>query len=85
MEDGPRTLRIEIAPRTLLFIVLIVAGGYLTLRLSNVVLVVIVSLVLVGTFDLFVGLLVRCGWGRGRAQAQNIQKVEIVQEAVIQL
>ena len=86
MDEGPpRTLRIEIAPRTLLLTLLIVAGAYLALELSNVVLVIVVALVLVGTFDPLVGLLERHGWGRGRALAFIFLIVAVVLAAVILL
>jgi putative heme transporter len=85
VDDGPRTLRIEIAPRTLLLIVAMVAGAFLALRLSNVVLVIVVALVLVGTLDPLVGLLERRGWGRGRALALIFLLVAIVLAAVILL
>lgn len=85
MDEGPRTLRIEIAPRTLLLVVAIVAGAFLALRLSNVVLVIVVALVLVGTFDPLVGVLERRGWGRGRALALIFLVVAILLAAVILL
>ncbi|HSN25274.1 MAG TPA: AI-2E family transporter [Kofleriaceae bacterium] len=69
MSDETRSLRIEIAPRTLLWIVLVAAGCWLFWHLTNVVLVVVVALVLVGTFDPLVGWLEVRGWGRGRALA----------------
>jgi predicted PurR-regulated permease PerM len=85
VEDGPRTLRIEIAPRTLLLILLLVTAAYLTIRLSNVVLVVVVALVLVGTLDPLVGWLERRGWGRGRALAMIFLLVAFAVAAVILL
>jgi len=68
-DNDHRNLRIEIAPRTLLWIVLLVAGAWLFVHLSNVVLVLVVALVLVGTLDPLVAWLERRGWGRGRALA----------------
>src|SRR4051812_37367188 len=65
--DRRSTLRIEIAPRTLLYVVLSVVGIWLMARLWTVALVVIVGLVLVGTFDPVVGWLQRKGFRRGRA------------------
>jgi len=85
VDEGPRTLRIEIAPRTLLLVLLLAASAYLLLHLMNVVLVVVVALVLVGTFDPLVGLLERRGWGRGRALALIFLVVAIVLAAVILL
>jgi predicted PurR-regulated permease PerM len=81
--DGERTLRIEIAPRTLLLIVLLVAGAWLFIHLSNVVLVLVVALVLVGTFDPLVGWLERRGWARGRALALIFFGVAVIATAVI--
>ena len=84
MADGDhRTLRIEIAPRTLLLIVLLVAGAWLFVELSNVVLVLVVALVLVGTFDPLVGWLERRGWGRGRALALIFFLIAVLVAAVI--
>jgi predicted PurR-regulated permease PerM len=83
VSDESRNLRIEIAPRTLLWIVLIVAGCWLFLHLTNVVLVVVVALVLVGTFDPLVGWLEVRGWGRGRALALIFLLAAVVLSAVI--
>jgi predicted PurR-regulated permease PerM len=82
-EQPPRSLRIEIAPRTLLWIVLIAAGCWLFWHLTNVVLVIVVALVLVGTFDPLVGWLELRGWGRGRALALIFLLAAVVVAAVI--
>lgn len=82
-DDDHRALRIEIAPRTLLLIVLLVAGAWLFIQLSNVVLVLVVALVLVGTLDPLVAWLERRGWGRGRALALIFFVMAIVVGAVI--
>ena len=82
-DEQPRTLRIEIAPRTLLWIVLIAAGAYLFWHLTNVVLVIVVALVLVGTFDPLVGWLELRGWGRGRALALIFLFAAVALAAVI--
>src|SRR6202008_1252763 len=76
---------IEIAPRTLLWIVLIAAGCWLFWQLTNVVLVIVVALVLVGTFDPLVGWLEPRGWGRGRALALIFLALAVVVAAVIVL
>ncbi|HEY1548011.1 MAG TPA: AI-2E family transporter [Kofleriaceae bacterium] len=68
-DDGHRRTRIEVAPRTLLLILLLVGAVWLSVRLWNVLLVMIVALVLVGTFDPLVAWLERRGLGRGRALA----------------
>lgn len=83
MADGEPTLRIEIAPRTLFFIVLLVAAAWLFIHLANVVLVLVVALVLVGTFDPLVAWLERHGWGRGRALALIFFVIAVVIAAVI--
>ena len=64
-----RTLRIEIAPRTILFVLLALAGVWMIEQLWNVVLVLTVALVLVGTFDPLVAGLERRGLRRGWALA----------------
>jgi predicted PurR-regulated permease PerM len=69
VSDEPRTLRIEVAPRTLLLVLLLVAAAYLFMRLTNIVLVVVVALVLVGTLDPLVEWLELRGFRRGRALA----------------
>ena len=65
----PRVLRIEIAPRTLMWVLVGIAAVWLAVQLSNVALVLTVALVLVGTFDPLVAWLVRRGLRRGRALA----------------
>ncbi len=64
-----RTLRIEIAPRTLVWILLGVACVWLAIELWAVVVVLLVALVLVGTFDPLVAWMERHGLKRGRALA----------------
>ncbi|MEO6777569.1 MAG: AI-2E family transporter [Kofleriaceae bacterium] len=68
-DEAPRALRIELSPRTLIYILLIIAGVWLAVRLWTVFVVLLVALVLVGTFDPLVGWLERRGLGRGRALA----------------
>jgi predicted PurR-regulated permease PerM len=67
--DAPRALRIELSPRTLILILLMVAGVWLAIQLWTVFVVLLVALVLVGTFDPLVGWFERHGLGRGRALA----------------
>ncbi|HEX4454585.1 MAG TPA: AI-2E family transporter [Kofleriaceae bacterium] len=69
MSEEPRTTRIEVAPRTLLLVLLLGGAVWMSVRLWNVLLVMIVALVLVGTFDPLVAWLERRGLGRGRALA----------------
>jgi predicted PurR-regulated permease PerM len=59
--ESRRTLRIEIAPRTLLWIAVAVAALWLALQLWTVIVVLVVALVLVGTFDPLVAWLERRG------------------------
>jgi putative heme transporter len=67
--EAPRALRIELSPRTLIWILLLVAGVWLAIQLWTVFVVLLVALVLVGTFDPLVGWFERRGLGRGRALA----------------
>jgi putative heme transporter len=60
-------VRIEIAPRTIFLLLGVVAGVWLLDQLSTVLSVLIVALVLVGTFDPLVGWIERRGVRRGRA------------------
>jgi len=69
VSEDSRTLRIEIAPRTLLYIALAVAIVWIAVQLWTVIVVMIVALVLVGTFDPLVAWLERRGLRRGRALA----------------
>jgi predicted PurR-regulated permease PerM len=64
-----RTLRIELAPRTLLWVLVGIAAVWLAMELWTVIVVMLVALVLVGTFDPFVAWLERRGLKRGRALA----------------
>jgi predicted PurR-regulated permease PerM len=61
--------RVEISPRTLVYALLIIAGVYLAYLLEDVLIVITVALVLVGTLDPLVGWFERHGFGRGRALA----------------
>jgi predicted PurR-regulated permease PerM len=60
-------LRIEIAPKTIVAIAGLVAGVWLAGQLRTVFSVLLIALVLVGTFDPLVGWLERHGLRRGRA------------------
>lgn len=83
MSDEPRTLRIEIAPRTLLLMLLLVAAAYLFTHLTNVVLVLVVALVLVGTLDPLVVWLENRGLKRGRALALIFLWIALALGAII--
>ena len=61
------SLRIEIAPRTILFVLLAIAAVWLAFELATVLTVLIVALVLVGTLDPLVAWFERRGIRRGRA------------------
>ena len=60
-------LRIEIAPRTILYVALAFAAAWIIRELWTVWVILIVALVLVGTFDPLVGWFERRGIRRGRA------------------
>jgi predicted PurR-regulated permease PerM len=60
-------IRIEIAPRTILYALLAVAAVWLAIELWTVLVVMLVALVLVGTFDPLVAWFETHGWKRGRA------------------
>jgi predicted PurR-regulated permease PerM len=66
--SAPSTrVRIEISPRTIFWLLGVVAGIWLLSKLTTVLSVLTVALVLVGTFDPVVGWLERRGVRRGRA------------------
>ncbi len=60
-------LRIEISPRTILYLVIAVSAVWIAFKLSNVLIVLTVALVLVGTLDPLVARLENRGIRRGRA------------------
>ncbi|HUS31537.1 MAG TPA: AI-2E family transporter [Kofleriaceae bacterium] len=66
-EPLERRLRIEIAPKTIALVFAIVAGLWLVAQLAAVIEVIVVALVLVGTFDPIVAWLEKRGLRRGRA------------------
>jgi predicted PurR-regulated permease PerM len=68
-DEAPRALRIELSARTLILILLMIASVWLAIQLWTVFVVLLVALVLVGTFDPLVGWFERRGLGRGRALA----------------
>jgi predicted PurR-regulated permease PerM len=65
--SGPARLRIEIAPRTILLLVLVVAGIWIAVQLEIVLIVLTIALVVVGTLDPMVAWFERHGIRRGRA------------------
>lgn len=66
-ESEPRRIRVEIAPRTIVYVLLAVAGIWIALQLQTVLIVVTVALVMVGTLDPMVAWFERRGVKRGRA------------------
>ncbi|HTR49383.1 MAG TPA: AI-2E family transporter [Kofleriaceae bacterium] len=68
-ERPRRTIRIEIAPRTLVWVLVGIAAVWLAFELWAAIVVLLVALVLVGTFDPFVAWLERRGLRRSRALA----------------
>jgi predicted PurR-regulated permease PerM len=62
-----RALRVEIAPRTIVLVLLVIAGLWLASQLEAVLLVVTIALVVVGTLDPMVAWFERHGLPRGRA------------------
>ena len=82
-EPTRRTLRIEIAPRTLVWILGCVLGAWLLVQLWTVVVVLLVALVLVGTFDPLVAWLERRGLKRGRALALIFLVIALALGAVL--
>lgn len=62
-----RTLRIEVAPKTIFLILGVIAGVWALGQLTTVLTVVAVALVMVGTFDPVVAWLEQRGFRRGRA------------------
>lgn len=63
------TLRVELSPTTLLWVLGLIAAVWVAFRLSSVLIVVTVALVLVGTLDPIVAWLEKRGIRRGRALA----------------
>ncbi len=67
VEEPKRTLRIEIAPQTFLWVLGLAAAVWIALQLKTVLMVITIALVLVGTIDPIVGWLGRRGIPRGYA------------------
>lgn len=79
------TLRIEIAPRTIIYLLLAVASVWLAFQLATVLTVIVVALVLVGTLDPLVAFLERRGIRRGRALVLVFTVVVLAIAAVLLL
>jgi putative heme transporter len=82
-DESQRTVRIEIAPRSLVLILVAIAAVWLAIQLWTVFVVLLVALVLVGTFDPLVAWLERGGLGRGRALALIFLVVTLALAAVL--
>ena len=68
-EEHPRTVRYELSPRTIVTILGIIIGGWLLVRVWQSILIIIVALVLAGTFSPVVAWLERRRVGRSLALA----------------
>jgi predicted PurR-regulated permease PerM len=77
--------RIELAPRTILYVLVAVAGVWLAFQLETVLIVVTVALVVVGTVDPIVAWFERHGIRRGRALALIFLVIAIVLAGVLLL
>ncbi len=78
-------LRIEIAPKTIMLVLGAVASIWLLGQLANVLMVVTVALILVGTFDPLVGWLERRNLKRGRALVLVFVAATLMLTAVVLL
>jgi len=83
--SAPHLFRVELTPRTLVYIVIAVATVWFAIQLWTVFVVFVVALVLVGTFDPLVGWFERRGLGRGRALALIFLGVTLAIAAVLLL
>ena len=82
-EDKRSIARIEIAPRTILYVLLAVGVVWLATQLWTVMIVLIVALILVGTLDPMVAWLERRGLGRGRSLALIFFAIALVVAALL--
>jgi predicted PurR-regulated permease PerM len=80
-----RTLRIELAPRTILSVLLAVAGVWIAVQLQTVLIVVTIALVMVGTLDPMVAWFERHGLRRGRALVLIFVALAVVAAGVLLL
>ena len=79
------TLRIELAPRTIIYVLLVLAGIWLALQLETVLLVITVALVIVGTVDPMVAWFERRGIRRGRALVLIFAAIALVIAGILLL
>jgi predicted PurR-regulated permease PerM len=81
----PPRVRVEIAPRTILLVLLVVAGAWIALELQAVLIVVTIALVMVGTLDPMVAWFERRGIRRGRALVLIFVAISLVFAGIILL
>ena len=77
--------RVEIAPRTILFLLLVIAGVWIAVQLQTVLIVVTIALVMVGTIDPVVIWFERHAVGRGRALALIFVAIALVIAGILLL
>jgi putative heme transporter len=80
-----RSLRIEIAPRTILYVLLAGAGIWLAFQLQTVLVVVTVALVMAGTLDPMVSWFERRRIRRGRALVLVFLAISVVAAGLVLL
>jgi putative heme transporter len=78
-------VRVEVAPRTILLVVAVIAAIWLAYQLETVLIVMTVALVMVGTLDPMVAWFERRGLRRGRALALIFLAIAIVIGGVLLL
>jgi predicted PurR-regulated permease PerM len=83
--EARSTLRVELAPRTILLILLVIAGLWLAYQLETVLIAITVALVLVGTLDPMVAWFERRGLRRGRALVLIFVAISLVIAALLLL
>src|SRR5262249_39728981 len=83
--SAPARVRIEIAPRTILYVLLAVAAVWIAFQLQTVLIVVTVALVMVGTLDPTVTWFERHGIRRGRALVLIFLAIAILVAGVLLL
>jgi putative heme transporter len=78
-------VRIEIAPRTILLVLLAVGAVWIAVRLQTVLIVVTIALVMVGTLDPMVAWFERHGIRRGRALVLIFVAISVVFAGILLL
>jgi predicted PurR-regulated permease PerM len=85
LRPAPHALRIELAPRTILIVLVVIAGVWLAVQLQTVLVVVTVALVMVGTLDPVVAWFERHGLRRGRALVLIFVAIALVAAGILLL